>query len=359
MSERVVRLPDVGEGVAEAELVSWQVAVGDVVHPDSVLAEVLTDKATVEVFSPVAGRVTVLRGTVGEVLAVGSEFVVIETDVDCPGRASDRRRHAGARSAARRPEPSPRHRRTDEARDQDSPHTARRSLGRRHRPMVSGAPDGSAHRSPQPSGAPHHVEPGRGRSPRRRCGCRHARRASTCGSCRGADRPDGSPTPTSTPTSPAGRRRRAEATNRRRRDGRPRSGPSSGCAGGSPTGWRCRRRASRTSPTSTRSTSARSTTLRRTLNDSPSGRAAPHAAAVPRPRRSCSPSPTSRTSTRTFDDEAELLTVHGPVHVGIATQTPNGLLVPVVHDADTLDLWQHGRRDRPCQRGGAHRQGHP
>ena len=42
----------------------------------------------------------------------------------------------------------------------------------------------------------------------------------------------------------------------------------------------------------------------------------------------------------TFDDEAELLTVHGPVHVGIATQTPNGLLVPVVRDADTLDLWR-------------------
>ena len=49
------RLPDVGEGVAEAELVSWQVAVGDAVHPDSVLAEVLTDKATVEIYSPVAG----------------------------------------------------------------------------------------------------------------------------------------------------------------------------------------------------------------------------------------------------------------------------------------------------------------
>src|SRR4051812_48914789 len=87
MSERVVKLPDVGEGVAEAELVSWQVAVGDVVHPDSVLAEVLTDKATVEVFSPVAGRVTFVRGTVGEVLAVGSDFVGIETDVDAPGSA--------------------------------------------------------------------------------------------------------------------------------------------------------------------------------------------------------------------------------------------------------------------------------
>ncbi len=80
MAVRVVRLPDVGEGVAEAELVSWQVAVGDAVHPDSVLAEVLTDKATVEVYSPVAGRVTFLRGEVGEVLAIGSDFVGIETD---------------------------------------------------------------------------------------------------------------------------------------------------------------------------------------------------------------------------------------------------------------------------------------
>jgi 2-oxoisovalerate dehydrogenase E2 component (dihydrolipoyl transacylase) len=73
-----VKLPDVGEGVAEAELVSWLVAVGDAVTPESPLAEVLTDKATVEISSPVTGVVVALHGEPGDVLAVGSEIVGIE-----------------------------------------------------------------------------------------------------------------------------------------------------------------------------------------------------------------------------------------------------------------------------------------
>ena len=79
MSTYRMRLPDVGEGVAEAELVQWFVAVGDEVTTESVLAEVLTDKATVEVSSPVAGVVTTLHGEPGDVLAVGSDLVEIET----------------------------------------------------------------------------------------------------------------------------------------------------------------------------------------------------------------------------------------------------------------------------------------
>ena len=67
MSTYRMRLPDVGEGVAEAELVQWFVAVGDEVTTESVLAEVLTDKATVEVSSPVAGVVTTLHGEPGDV----------------------------------------------------------------------------------------------------------------------------------------------------------------------------------------------------------------------------------------------------------------------------------------------------
>ena len=74
-----MRLPDVGEGVAEAELVEWFVSVGDEVTPESVLAEVLTDKATVEVSSPVAGVVTALHGEPGDVLAVGGDLVEIDT----------------------------------------------------------------------------------------------------------------------------------------------------------------------------------------------------------------------------------------------------------------------------------------
>jgi len=78
MGERIVKLPDVGEGVAEAELVEWGVAVGDMVREDAVLASVMTDKATVEIPSPADGKVVWLGGEIGEKLAVGSPLVRIE-----------------------------------------------------------------------------------------------------------------------------------------------------------------------------------------------------------------------------------------------------------------------------------------
>ena len=86
MSVFGVKLPDVGEGVAEAELIEWYVDVGDRVTPDTVLADVMTDKATVEISSPVTGVVTFRVGEPGEVLAVGTEFVGIELDGSAPRR---------------------------------------------------------------------------------------------------------------------------------------------------------------------------------------------------------------------------------------------------------------------------------
>ncbi len=74
-----MKLPDVGEGVAEAEIVEWLVAIGDEVTPDSALVEVLTDKSTVEISPPVSGVVVALHGAPGDVLAVGSELVEIDT----------------------------------------------------------------------------------------------------------------------------------------------------------------------------------------------------------------------------------------------------------------------------------------
>src|SRR5258708_6109751 len=78
MGIRIIRLPDVGEGVAEAELVEWHVKVGDSVREDRVRAAVRTDKATVEIPAPVAGTVLALGGEVGGVLAVGSGLVRLE-----------------------------------------------------------------------------------------------------------------------------------------------------------------------------------------------------------------------------------------------------------------------------------------
>jgi len=73
------RLPDVGEGVAEAEIVAWLVKVGDVVEEDQNIAEVMTDKATVEISSPVAGTVTAIHGEVGGMLPVGAVLVEFES----------------------------------------------------------------------------------------------------------------------------------------------------------------------------------------------------------------------------------------------------------------------------------------
>ncbi len=84
MTVFAVKLPDVGEGVAEAELIEWYVEVGDEVTPDTILADVMTDKATVEISSPVTGVVTFLVGEPGEVLAVGTEFVGIEVEGSAP-----------------------------------------------------------------------------------------------------------------------------------------------------------------------------------------------------------------------------------------------------------------------------------
>ncbi|MCL4737960.1 MAG: 2-oxo acid dehydrogenase subunit E2 [Burkholderiaceae bacterium] len=75
-----IKMPDIGEGIAEVELVAWHVAPGDKVAEDQVLAEVMTDKASVEVPSPVAGTVVALGGEVGQVMAVGSELIRLEVE---------------------------------------------------------------------------------------------------------------------------------------------------------------------------------------------------------------------------------------------------------------------------------------
>ena len=80
MNIHVIKMPDLGEGIAEVELVAWHVKPGDNVAEDQVLADVMTDKATVEIPSPVAGRVLALGGEVGQVLAVGTDLIRIELD---------------------------------------------------------------------------------------------------------------------------------------------------------------------------------------------------------------------------------------------------------------------------------------
>ena len=194
----VVKLPDVGEGVAEAELVEWHVAVGDVVTEDQPIADVMTDKATVELPSPVSGTIARLGAEAGDVVAIGSELVWIETDGEkvadsaaerarrpsrttrrlrrshrlprqwCPRRPADAARHVrtAPRRRARRtggapPRRRPRHRpgggRRFRSRWPDRP--------RRSRPPARRAPDRARRRRRHPVGRRRRRRGGQDRRP--------------------------------------------------------------------------------------------------------------------------------------------------------------------------------------------------
>jgi 2-oxoisovalerate dehydrogenase E2 component (dihydrolipoyl transacylase) len=103
MGRYVFKLPDIGEGTAEAELVAWHVAVGDRVKEEQTLADVMTEKATVEIPAPVSGTVIELGGVPGEMLAVGADLIIFE--VAGSGNADASATISKAQSAATQPAP--------------------------------------------------------------------------------------------------------------------------------------------------------------------------------------------------------------------------------------------------------------
>jgi 2-oxoisovalerate dehydrogenase E2 component (dihydrolipoyl transacylase) len=82
MSRYVFKMPDLGEGTVTAEVVEWKVKVGDTVKEDQIIAEVMTDKAAVEIPAPVSGRVVSITGQPGDMVAVGSELIAFETSAE-------------------------------------------------------------------------------------------------------------------------------------------------------------------------------------------------------------------------------------------------------------------------------------
>jgi 2-oxoisovalerate dehydrogenase E2 component (dihydrolipoyl transacylase) len=113
MAERIIKLPDVGEGVAEAELVEWHVKVGDLVREDTVLAAVMTDKATVEIPAPADGTVSWLGAEVGDTVAVGAPLVKLDVAGEAAGGETleavpqPRGEEPEAKEAAEEAEPEP------------------------------------------------------------------------------------------------------------------------------------------------------------------------------------------------------------------------------------------------------------
>ncbi len=109
MGKFTFNLPDIGEGIAEAEIVAWHVKVGDRVEEDGKIADVMTDKATVEMESPVSGVILSVAGAEGDMIAIGSPLVVIETEGDEaePEAPVPAPAHVPVAEAAPKPQPTP------------------------------------------------------------------------------------------------------------------------------------------------------------------------------------------------------------------------------------------------------------
>lgn len=330
MGIHIIKMPDIGEGIAEVELVEWHVQPGDSVIEDQILADVMTDKATVQVPSPVHGKVIALGGAVGEVMAVGSELIRLEVE----GAGNEHLFKAGSRPVAaetpapKRPEPAP---------DSASSMTP---------PAAVAAPVASA-----PAAASVPVAHPASHAPARTAGQRPL-------------------------ASPAVRRRAWDLGITLQYV--PGSGPAGRITHGDLDAWLARDR----NATSHRTTGSLYQShdeetqvpvigLRRRIAQKmqESKRRIPHFTYVEEIDVTELESLRARLNTRystergkltllpflsraivlalrefpqinaRYDDDAGVVTQYGAVHLGVAAQTAAGLMVPVLHHAESLDLW--------------------
>ena len=332
----VFKLPDVGEGTAEAEIVAWHVKAGDTITEDQNLVDVMTDKATVEMTSPVSGKVLKVHGEPGEMAAVGSPLVELEVE------------GAGNAKAGDAPKPAPK---AEEKREPSLSPTGGEGRG-------EGGQPAQVVRPPHPFPLPPDGGRGRGISPPSSFVVAAPRKF--------GDKPIASPAVRAraeelgiklqfvTGTGPAGRITHEDLDGFVASGGQVSTGRASGYAKRDGIN------------------EVKVIGLRRKIAESMqnSKRRIPHFAYVEevdmteleslrahlnktkkkdQPKLTVLPFfmralvkvvPDYPQINARFDDEAGVVHRYQPVHIGIATQTPNGLIVPVVHHAEALDIWQ-------------------
>lgn len=334
MAKFIFKLPDIGEGIAEAEIAEWKVKVGDVVTEDQPLVDMLTEKAAVEIPSPVDGKIVAIHGEPGEMVAIGFGFVEIETDADAAAEAAEAQ-EAGELSV----EPA-----DTDAKAESTPSSAPKA-------DVKPAPKSEVKPEAKPASSP--VRSG------------------------GQKRPAVPRAPGDKPlASPAVRRRAREIGVELAYV--PGTGPAGVIthddlerfiAEGSEVSVGGNAASSRAPRTETEDVKVIG--LRRKIAEAMqrSKQRIPHFAYVEevdvtelealrqhmnanridgQPKLTLLPflmralvklAPSYPQINATFDDEAGVVTRYAASHIGIATQTPNGLVVPVVHHAETLDIW--------------------
>jgi 2-oxoisovalerate dehydrogenase E2 component (dihydrolipoyl transacylase) len=320
LARRSIKLPDIGEGTTEAEIVAWQVKIGDWVNDDDVLAEVMTDKATVEVPSPVAGRVVALNGKVGEKLPVGSELAVLETegteapDPHPPASAKPVPPLPQAGEGKIAPASKPRSRTAGEGGSGHRPETGERSPASSRPSGMSGKPRASPAVRQRAWELGIELQFVHGSGP----GGRISRDDLDAYAANGA-------------------RPAAPGVAFARRDG-VEDVPIVGLRRAIAEHMEAAHRIPHFTYVEEIDVTALEE-LRAHLNATRTGRG--HLTLLPFLVRAIvngivdHPQVNAR-----YDDEARVLQRHRPAHIGIATQTPGGLLVPVVRHAEALDLWQ-------------------
>jgi 2-oxoisovalerate dehydrogenase E2 component (dihydrolipoyl transacylase) len=329
MGVRSIKMPDVGEGVAEAEIVEWAVKVGDLVKEDQVVAAVMTDKATVEIPTPVAGGVLALGGAVGDVLAVGAELIRI----DAPGLPDSLLPAAPKSRAGPAPAPSVKPAPAEPA----APPSARATPAEAPPPPRAPEPQRGPPRPLEPqTGAPRPVGEKPLASPAVRLKAREA----------GVDlrfvRGSG----------PAGRITHQDLDAYIARPPEPSKPPGRApnkavetikVAG-------LRRRIAENMAESARRVAHFSYVEETDVTALEELRASLNARATEeRPKLTLLPflmlaivkavGEFPQVNAH-YDDENDVITRFGAVHLGVATQTPNGLMVPIVRHAETLSLYQ-------------------
>ncbi|GAB1390998.1 MAG: dihydrolipoamide acetyltransferase component of pyruvate dehydrogenase complex [Rubrivivax sp.] len=342
MGQYVIKVPDIGEGIAEVELVAWHVQVGDEVAEDRVIADVMTDKATVEVPSPVSGRVLALGAAVGTVMAVGGELIRLEVE-----GAGNVGAGAAAPAAAASPVPAP------------TPAVAAAPAAAPAQPAPAPAPAPAKAPAASPAASPAHVAPTRAATPAP---------AATAVVRAPGERPLASPAVRHRAwehgielqfvpgSGPAGRITHADLDAYLAHGGRPGAAPASRLVERHDEeqvpviGLRRRiaqkmQEAKRRIPHFSYVEEIDVTALealRQQLNEGCAARRG-KLTLLPLLARALVialrdfPQINAR-----FDDDAGIVTRSGAVHLGIATQTDSGLMVPVVRHAEARDLWAIG-----------------
>ncbi len=312
MAKFTFNMPDVGEGVAEAEIVEWQVKVGDTVSEDQHLVDVMTDKATIDIESPVDGTVLEVAGEVGDVISVGAMLLVIEVE----GEVSEEPAEEAPAASEPVPEAAP------------APEQA-------PEPVVAAAPEPTPVVAPKPEQEPEVTKSSAKvlaspavRQRARDLGIDLAEVKPAEGArVRHGDLDQFLAYNSGGGFSPAGKARDDEAIKvigLRKRIAQNMSA------------------AKRNIPHFTYVEECDVTELERMRADLNASRGSkPKLTMLPLLITAfCKKLPEFPMINARFDDEAGVVTRHGAVHLGMATQTDNGLMVPVIRDAQSRNLWQ-------------------